>query len=1054
MELEGLIRTLGYQESPHFLTGESLRLDPEYGHLYRKAEEGCALRGVYVLRRSSAVAPGANTPVVYVCEADSTKEADEIHRRVWNQNIVPFLLVRDQRSVRLYSGFKYARGPKFEGTTDDPERGVLRAAIQFNEVGSVLDAFRADAIDDGDLWKQWSKAVTPEARVDWQLLASLDRLDRHLLENGVKSRLLSHALIGKFVYLHYLRARDILSDRKLAEWGLEPDEVLTRRARLDRFRLLLNRLDSWLNGSVFPLSDAALDEIAEERLRLVAGVFRGDDPEGQLHLDFDAYDFSYIPIETLSVIYQQFLHAAEHSVGRSEGRERGAYYTPVPLANFILDSLDRRRPLHEGMRVLDPACGSGVFLVQCYRKLIEARIRRRRGEIPNPEQLSDLLTAHLFGIDTDPDACQVAELSLVLTLLDYVKPPDLSETDFQLPTLRNRNIFEGNSFDPSVSWAADAYARPYDWVVGNPPWKELKKDEIGDRDRPVWEWILSNRKKRPVGGNQMAEAFAWRASELVASDGVVGFLLPAMTLFKYESARFRAKFLRRAHLWSVANFSNLAEILFAGRSRVPAAAFFFSCPALSTADPPPAFIEFYSPLVANQVLHDPGGPGARKEVWSIVVNAGEIRDVAYRDVRNGSFLPWKVAFWGLGEDGRLLKSVARLPTLADFEKEGVLVLSEGMQVRKGTVETAAAKGLEPHPELAGRDQLQVKPLARRRFLFQFPTVALKPLPTEQAYVRKGRFSLPMSVSASPHVIVSAARNFAVYSDDFIIVPARQIGIAANRDRAGLLKALALYLNSDFVNYHQFLTTPQLGIKREVATLRALKALPVPFRPDDNNWTAWETLYARLRQTEQAAIEGGQLDWYSEGVGAALIAELNKLVNEALGLDHAARASVRDLVHIRRALVDGQVGRAAVRRPEPEELNAYAIMLQEELDAFLGEDIPARHRLTIIYDTSSAMAEVELIRDTVTPQRVLIEAASSAAGLEFQGIRTRLREKRSQWVYFERNLRIYEESRTYLFKPMQRVHWTESQALADAAGIIADTLQPISTEEVGAESHAW
>src|ERR1039457_5038964 len=450
MALQELLGILDYQRSPHFLTGDKLRFDRDFGHLYRKAEQGCSLKGVYALQGVDSSAPGANTPVVYVCETSSVAEADLIHRRVWNQNVVPFLLVQCPREVRLYSGFKYKRETIGGGTSAAAARGILRAAIQFNEVATVLESFRAEAIDDGDLWQRWNKAVTPEARVDWQLLSSLDRLDQRLMADGIPSRLLAHALIGRFVYLHYLRARDILSDRKMTEWGLDPDDVLSRRARLDRFQLLQNRLDRWLNGSVFPLSAQALADIGEQRLQHVAGVFRGDTPEGQQHLDFDAYDFSYIPIETLSVIYQQFLHAAEYAHGRSEGRERGAYYTPVPLANFILDTLDRRKPLKEGMRVLDPACGSGVFLVQCYRKLIESRIRQHHGAVPTPEELSSLLTRHLFGIDSDPDACQVAELSLVLTLLDYVTPPDLSETDFQLPTLRNRNIFEGNSFDPNA----------------------------------------------------------------------------------------------------------------------------------------------------------------------------------------------------------------------------------------------------------------------------------------------------------------------------------------------------------------------------------------------------------------------------------------------------------------------------------------------------------------------------------------------------------------------------------------------------------------------------
>jgi hypothetical protein len=263
----------------------------------------------------------------------------------------------------------------------------------------------------------------------------------------------------------------------------------------------------------------------------------------------------------------------------------------------------------------------------------------------------------------------------------------------------------------------------------------------------------------------------------------------------------------------------------------------------------------------------------------------------------------------------------------------------------------------------------------------------------------------------------------------------------------------LYLNSDFVSYHQFLTTPQLGIKREVGTLRSLRSLPVPFRSDQEDWTAWESLYDELRVAETTAVQSRTSKWYVKKDGAALLQKLNGLVNKALGLDKAAQAAIRDLVHVRRALVDGQVGDAAVRPPEPKELRAYGLMLQEELDEFLGEDVPARHRLTIIYEHGSAMAEVELVRGTVEKLPVVVDSADSVLGSEFQKVRALLREKRSQWVYFERNLRMYEETRTYLFKPMQRIHWTESQAIADAGSIIADTLQPISDVHAPMEINA-
>jgi hypothetical protein len=188
MELSDLLGVLEYDQSPHFLTGEALRLDRDFGHLYRKAEQGCFLQGVYALQGVDSSAPGSNTPVVYVCEASSVAEADLIHRRVWNQNIVPFLLVRCPREVRLYSGFKYKRDTSGESKGTEASSGILRASIQFNEVASVLESFRAGAIDDGELWQKWNAAVTPEARVDWQLLSSLDRLDQRLMADGIQSR--------------------------------------------------------------------------------------------------------------------------------------------------------------------------------------------------------------------------------------------------------------------------------------------------------------------------------------------------------------------------------------------------------------------------------------------------------------------------------------------------------------------------------------------------------------------------------------------------------------------------------------------------------------------------------------------------------------------------------------------------------------------------------------------------------------------------------------------------------------------------------------------------
>ncbi len=667
MHVGDILNTLQYSRSPAFLANDKLSADADFGHIYRKASRDCGLRGVYTLNGSAFGAPQSSIPIVYVCEADSDKSAKEIHRQVWNQNIVPFLLVVSPAWVRLYSGFCYQRRIREE---ESEQAGLLRTIRTSGEVLSSLDAFRAESIDCGKIWKDWGRSVTSESRVDWKLLSSLEALDQWLQQEGVSNRFLSHSIIGKFVYLHYLRHRNILSDRKLEEWGISPRHIFSHEARLTVFLDLVERVDHWLNGSVFPMTPSSIRDIGAARLQKVAGVFQGETVAGQLPLGFDAYDFSFIPIETLSVIYERFLHSAPHSAAKSEGQARGAYYTPVPLVNYMLDRLNSRKPLRAGMRVLDPACGSGVFLVQSYRKLIERHIRENSGQRPKPTELRRLLIEHIFGIDTDEDACQIAELSLILTLLEYIEPPDLTNTNFRLPALKNRNIFCGNAFDDDAPWQESVSHGRFDWIVGNPPWIELNLEKVDEAQELTLDWIQRHRSECPVGGNQVAEAFAWRSSHLAAHDGEIALLVPAMSLFKYESQSFRKAFFTSNAVWAVGNFANLANVLFGGRATLPAATMFYSPTGTSPNDRKslPEFVEVYSPLLANQQANPPERLRGRKRVWSITVNSSEIREIPYREIISGDSLPWKLAMWGSPLDRRVLAQC--WPTIQNNRRSG------------------------------------------------------------------------------------------------------------------------------------------------------------------------------------------------------------------------------------------------------------------------------------------------------------------------------------------------------------------------------------------------
>ena len=98
----------------------------------------------------------------------------------------------------------------------------------------------------------------------------------------------------------------------------------------------------------------------------------------------------------------------EDDGGRTKGEEAAAYYTPIPLVNFMLSEMDERLPLRRGMKVFDAACGSGAFLVQSYRRLIEREFPATKKK-PTPHKLRSLLEEHIFGVDNDSDACRVTE---------------------------------------------------------------------------------------------------------------------------------------------------------------------------------------------------------------------------------------------------------------------------------------------------------------------------------------------------------------------------------------------------------------------------------------------------------------------------------------------------------------------------------------------------------------------------------------------------------------------------------------------------------------------
>ncbi len=112
MILAAFLDKLGYADSPHFLRRDTAAFSTaiDFGHVFRKATNPkCGLEGVYALGRKSESQTESVVPVVYVCHVDTDAAAKMVHRLVWNQDVVPYIIVHSPEGVRLYNGFKYGK---------------------------------------------------------------------------------------------------------------------------------------------------------------------------------------------------------------------------------------------------------------------------------------------------------------------------------------------------------------------------------------------------------------------------------------------------------------------------------------------------------------------------------------------------------------------------------------------------------------------------------------------------------------------------------------------------------------------------------------------------------------------------------------------------------------------------------------------------------------------------------------------------------------------------------------------------------------------------------
>ena len=183
------------------------------------------------------------------------------------------------------------------------------------------------------------------------------------------------------------------------------------------------------------------------------------------------YDFSDVDQDIIGHLYTNYA-TEEHR------HATGMYYTPPEVVDYILDRVGFRGGEMSTATLLDPACGSGTFLVKAARRVLDA-FRGQDGRIPD-ERLGVALkaiTTNLVGLDLNPFACYLAEINLLVQVVDLLKAIRSRGGEVHLDRFRIYNTDTLIAAFREAHWArgipeeeVKLNAEAFDFVVGNPPY--------------------------------------------------------------------------------------------------------------------------------------------------------------------------------------------------------------------------------------------------------------------------------------------------------------------------------------------------------------------------------------------------------------------------------------------------------------------------------------------------------------------------------------------------------------------------------------------------------
>lgn len=969
--------------------------------------------------RAKAVFDVEGVPTVVFVGDDgeplSPHALDEARKRIWNQNLATVVIeVNGDQAFAL------------------PARKLRNAGERlFLDQARPDGHFSALDVASANLLRRTPNWFDVKARVDRKLLANLSTAVAKLTESGFQGIAnertrgrRAELLMGQVLFVSYLEHREIVGPTYRERRNVDQLHTLVSRGDRNGVRTLIDRLRSDFNGDFLGHDRhdpwAALTEVGFDLLNHF--LRRTDMQTGQG--DFWNYDFSYIPVELLSGVYESFLSPEQQA-------KEGAYYTPRNLAMLVVDQAFAHSPDPLSETIFDGACGSGILLTTAYRRLI-ALAEAREGRQLSFAERGELLKQRIFGGDINFIACRVTAFSLYLSLLEGLDPADILEAQehggARLPSLNGTNLIHGAEAADFFKEVHTFSGRRFSLIISNPPWAEPQGTDRTSAD----DW--AERAEAPFVRRQIAGAYALRALDFLEDEGRVCLILPIGQLLGPSSAAFVSHLLEDFRPSRIINFGDLQGLLFPTAEN--------TCHVLLAARRPDdtrrriPFGETFEYVVPKADMSLAFG--------RLTMQSADRHRLQTRSVAEDPQL-LVTMMWGDANDLAIWTRLTARGTFADFWKGPrefrQWVYRKGIHLNDRSREAVNAGTLRDKPFVPIAALKAGSPVLHPDLL--------RPWPQDQKTV-VGLNDAVLAVFDGPRVLFPDGfskdeQNVrAVYYDG----PAtftHSIGVIAGEEDPKLLQFVAVYLRSSLARYFLMMRGWKMLCERNGVHLADVEAFPF-FRPDGAPEPQSATSVLEVVHTHTKAIaalpELEQRRRYEE-----LRSDLDQAVFTYFGLSPEEQTLVRETVEVLMPSIRPRSFKSldtpAQHKAKSGDFCTYARALAESLTSWRTRTRGrGRFSVDVVAGDPDRAGPSGIVRVTYfeePTERPVVNAAVDD-GLVLQTL-AELRNAGLRAISLGDSLTLIPDAHLwingslYLVRPLTQRSWTVRQALRDAEHIV-------------------